>query len=179
MARAIFLDRDGVINYDAGFVHRRVDFFFLPGVVQALRSFPRSYTKVIISNQSGIGRGYYSRGAAEALNHWMLESLTAEGVRIDAIFLCPHAPEDNCTCRKPEPGLFYEAKRKLGIDFAGSWVIGDKESDVLVGKRTGCLTMLVNKNRVERANHQGVRADFRVAGLKEAAAIILSHSPAG
>lgn len=179
MGRAIFLDRDGVINYDAGFVHRRADFFFLPGVVHALRSLPHSYRKVIISNQSGIGRGYYSRRAAETLNRCMLESLMFEGVGIDAIFLCPHAPEDHCSCRKPEPGLFYEAKRELGIEFAGSWVIGDKESDVLVGKRIGCLTILVNKNRVERVNPEGVRADFRVAGLTEAAAIILSHSPAG
>jgi histidinol phosphatase-like enzyme len=75
--------------------------------------------------------------------------------------------------------LFYEAKRELGIDFEGSWVIGDKESDVLVGKRIGCLTILVNKNRVERSDSQGATADFRVAGLKEAAAIILSHSAAG
>jgi len=127
--KAIFLDRDGVVNYDAGFVHRRVDFFFLPGVIEALDSIPFEYKKIIISNQSGIGRGF----------------------------------------------LFHQAQKRFGIEFTSSWIIGDKKSDIAVGRRLKSRTILVNKNRVERNNPQKVGADFRVPGLREAVEVIRSR----
>lgn len=170
------MDRDGVINYDAGFVHRRADFLFLPGVIEALRLIPSDYEKVIISNQSGIGRGFFPLEAVQELNRWMIDYLNSCGVKIDAIFLCPHAPEDKCRCRKPKLALFHQAQRTLGIEFAGSWVIGDKESDILAGRRLKSRTILVNKNRVERRNPPKVRADFKVAGLREAVEVIRSRS---
>lgn len=173
--KAIFLDRDGVVNYDAGFVHRRVDFFFLPGVIEALDSIPFEYKKIIISNQSGIGRGFFSLEKAEELNRWMASCLKSQGVKIDAIFLCPHAPGDNCSCRKPKLELFRQAQRRFGIEFATSWVIGDRESDILAGKKLACATILVHKNRVERNNPQKVGADFRVPGLREAVEVIRSQ----
>jgi D-glycero-D-manno-heptose 1,7-bisphosphate phosphatase len=174
--KAVFLDRDGVINYDAGFVHRRLDFFFLPGVIDALRSIPADYRKIIISNQSGIGRGFFALEAVQELNRWMVSYLNSRGVKIDAIFLCPHVPEDRCRCRKPKLGLFHQAQRTLGIEFARSWVIGDKESDILAGKRLESRTILVNKNRVGRSNPPRVPADFKVAGLREAVEVIRSYS---
>ena len=170
------MDRDGVINYDAGFVHRRADFLFLPGAIEALRSIPSEYKKVVISNQSGIGRGYFSLEEVEELNRWMVNRVHSGGVKIDAILLCPHAPEDKCRCRKPKLGLFHQAQRALGIELIGSWVIGDKESDILAGKRLKSRTILVNKNRVERRNPPKVRADFKVAGLREAVEVIRSRS---
>lgn len=174
--KAVFLDRDGVINYDAGFVHRRADFLFLPGVIEALLSVPSEYKKIIVSNQSGIGRGFFSQGQARRLNDWVLRCLDSQGVVIDDLFLCPHAPHERCDCRKPRLGLYYQAQRRWAISFRDSWVIGDKESDLLAGEELGCGTVLVNRNRVESLNSPGVRPDFRVPGLKEAVEIIRAHN---
>ena len=147
MAKAIFLDRDGVINEDFGYVHRIENFHFMPGVFEALRHFKAlGYKLILITNQSGIGRGYYSEEDFQKLTNWMQERLEKEGVRLDAIYYCPHHPQQGCDCRKPEPGMITQAAKEHGIDLTNSWMIGDKPSDIEAANRAGVgHTILLKK----------------------------------
>ncbi len=136
--RAIFLDRDGVINEDRGYVHKIEDFIFLSGVFEALRAFlDMGYKLFIVTNQSGIGRGYYSEDDFKKLTDWMLDELAKKKIAIEEVFYCPHHPDEGCGCRKPEPGMIWEAAKKYGIDLKNSWMIGDKPSDIEAAKRAG------------------------------------------
>ncbi len=138
MAKAIFLDRDGVINEDLGYVHKIEDFHFVPGVFEALCHFKSlGYKLILVTNQSGIGRGYYSEEDFKKLISWMQERLEKEGVRLDAIYYCPHHPQQGCDCRKPRPGMLLQAIKEHSIDAVSSWMIGDKPSDIEAAKRAG------------------------------------------
>mgnify|MGYP001180886935 CR=1 FL=1 len=131
MQKAIFLDRDGVINVDKAYVSRMEDFEFCDGVFEALRYFQSlGYLLIIVTNQSGIGRGYYSEKDFEILTAWMLQELLHVNIKIDAVYHCPHAPEANCACRKPKSGMLKAAIEAFDIDVAQSWMIGDKPSDI-------------------------------------------------
>ena len=136
--KALFLDRDGVINEDAGYVYRREDFVFKDGIFEALRGFAQAgYALVVVTNQSGIGRGYYTLEQFDELCEFMLSEFEKEGVKIEKIYFCPHAPEADCLCRKPEPGMLLKAANELNIDLARSIMIGDKDSDVQAGQSAG------------------------------------------
>ena len=136
--KALFLDRDGVINEDAGYVYRREDFVFKEGIFEALREFAQAgYALVVVTNQSGIGRGYYTLEQFDELCGFMLGELAKEGVKIEKIYFCPHAPEADCLCRKPKPGMLLNAANELNIDLARSIMIGDKDSDVQAGQSAG------------------------------------------
>lgn len=131
MQKAIFLDRDGVINIDKAYVSKIEDFEFCEGVFEALRHFQKlGYLLIIVTNQSGIGRGYYSEEDFQTLSTWMRKQLLDAKIKLDAIYHCPHAPEVNCTCRKPKSGMFEEAIKAFAIDVRNSWMIGDKKSDM-------------------------------------------------
>ena len=133
---AAFLDRDGVINQDTGYVHRWADFSFLPGVVDALgRLQNHGFLLVIVTNQSGIGRGYFTTDDFLALTDRMLDVLRVHGVTIDGVYHCPHLPAAGaCSCRKPLPGLIERALADLPIDRDRSFIVGDKASDVAAGR---------------------------------------------
>jgi len=136
--RAVFLDRDGVVNADSGYVHRREDFRFVPGIFEALRAIAElGYRLIIVTNQSGIGRGFYSEEEFAALTEWMLAQLAGEGISIDGVFHCPHLPRDRCACRKPAPGMILEAARRLQIELRDSWLIGDRDSDIAAAHAAG------------------------------------------
>ena len=136
--KALFLDRDGVINEDAGYVYRREDFVFKDGIFEALREFAQAgYALVVVTNQSGIGRGYYTQKHFDELCGFMLDELAKEGGKIEKIYFCPHAPEALCSCRKPKPGMLIKAANELNIDLARSIMIGDKDSDVQAGQSAG------------------------------------------
>ena len=136
--KALFLDRDGVINEDAGYVYRREDFVFKEGIFAALREFVKAgYALVVVTNQSGIGRGYYTLEQFDELCGFMLGEFEKEGVKIEKIYFCPHAPEADCLCRKPKPGMLLNAANELNIDLARSIMIGDKDSDVQAGQSAG------------------------------------------
>lgn len=131
MQKAIFLDRDGVINVDKAYVSKVEDFEFCEGVFEVLRHFQSlGYLLIIVTNQSGIGRGYYNEEDFQQLTSWMCQELLHVNIKIDAIYHCPHAPEANCACRKPKSGMFQEAIKEFGIDVTASWMIGDKKSDM-------------------------------------------------
>ena len=131
MQKAVFLDRDGVINIDKKYVYKIEDFEFCRGVFEALHHFQSlGYKLIIVTNQSGIGRGYYSEEEFQKLTGWMREALLHVNINIDAVYYCPHAPEENCACRKPKSGMLEEAIRTFNIDVKDSWMIGDKRSDI-------------------------------------------------
>jgi len=130
---AAFLDRDGVINRDTGYVHRWEEFELLPGAIEALQLLSESgYTIVVVTNQSGIGRGYYSVAEFHALMRRLTDICSESGISLHYYF-CPHAPIDNrvvCSCRKPHPGMFIQASYELDIDLPNSIMIGDRLSDM-------------------------------------------------
>jgi D,D-heptose 1,7-bisphosphate phosphatase len=142
---AVFLDRDGVLNEDYGYVHTIDKFVWLPGAIKAIKHInDHGYLAILITNQSGIGRGYYPEETFWELTNWMQEQLNEQGAHLDGIYFCPHHPESAkgaflkaCDCRKPEPGMIKKAAIDWKIDLANSIVIGDKESDLEAGRRAG------------------------------------------
>ena len=139
MTRFIFLDRDGTLVRDAGYVHRLDDYELLPGVVAGLRKLTRAgYRLAIVTNQSGIGRGYYDVAAFERFQARLVGELASAGLLVEQSYHCPHRPDEGCACRKPAPGLLERARDELGADLPTSWVIGDGEADVELAMRAGC-----------------------------------------
>lgn len=136
---AVFLDRDGVIIENrADYVRSWADVTIYPqalSVLARLRELP--YKIVIVTNQSVIGRGGISQAAAEAINERLVAEIVRVGGRVDGVFMCPHAPQDGCECRKPRPGLLFQAARALAIDLSSSWMIGDALTDVMAGQAAG------------------------------------------
>jgi len=130
--KAIFLDRDGVINKDVGYLHQISKFSFIDGTIEALQYLSsKNFLLFIITNQSGIARGYYSEADFEVLSNWLLSFLKKKKIIITEILHCPHITSDNCNCRKPKTGMIDEIKIKYEIDIENSWIIGDKKSDIL------------------------------------------------
>jgi len=171
MNRAIFLDRDGTINKDIGFCCRPEDFELLPGVGKAIKILSNLRFKVIvITNQSGIARGYFSAEMLDSIHKKMRKDLFAEDAVIDAIYYCPHLPDDGCQCHKPKPGLAIQAIKEHDIDPHKCYVIGDTGSDVAIARFLGCPAINVGGERVFRGSEQ--RADFSVPDLLRAANII-------
>ena len=129
--KALFLDRDGIINIDYGYVSTIEEFTFTEGIFDLLQIFvERGYLLFIVTNQSGIGRGYYSNNDFQVLTTWMLEVLKKEGIEIEAVHHCHHAPEERCFCRKPAIGMVDAILFEHNIDLEHSWMIGDKQSDI-------------------------------------------------
>ena len=146
MTSAVFLDRDGVINVDHGYVSTWEQFEFLPGVPKALRELQDAgYLLVVVSNQSGIGRGYYSEADVASLNQAIAQHLdSAVGVTLSGFYHCPHHPTEaegefcrQCDCRKPAPGMIRQAVLDHGIDVKTSLLVGDKDSDIEAGRAAG------------------------------------------
>jgi len=150
VTKAVFLDRDGVINIDKAYVSKIEDFQFCEGVFEALTHFQNlGYLLIIVTNQSGIGRGYYTEEDFQKLTAWMRRELLHVRIKIDAIYHCPHSPEANCACRKPQSGMFLKAIKDFDIDVKKSWMIGDKSSDIEAALGAGILnTILLGKTSV-------------------------------
>jgi histidinol-phosphate phosphatase family protein len=143
-AAAVFLDRDGTVIEDADYPQDPTRVRPLPGAVEALRTLRAAGLRlVLVSNQSGLGRGYFSEREAEAVHTEVVRQFATRGVAFDGAYYCPHAPEAACACRKPEPGLLLQAARDLGLDLARSYMIGDRPSDVEAGRRVGAATILL------------------------------------
>lgn len=131
MKKAVFLDRDGVINEDSGYVSKIADFHFIDGVFEALKGFSDlGFLLIIVTNQSGISRGFYTLEEFEILNSFMLGEFQKNGILIDKVYFCPHSPEENCECRKPKAGMILRALSEFDIDPDKSILIGDKPSDI-------------------------------------------------
>ena len=142
---AIFLDRDGVINVDTGYVYLVDDFKFIDGVIDALLKLKqKGYLLVVVTNQSGIARGLFTEEQFMSLTEWMDWSLADRGVDLDGIYFCPHHPSEgsdqyrkSCTCRKPGPDMILDAVKHLDIDLTRSYMVGDKPSDMKAAINAG------------------------------------------
>ncbi|MFO8016581.1 MAG: D-glycero-beta-D-manno-heptose 1,7-bisphosphate 7-phosphatase [Candidatus Woesearchaeota archaeon] len=145
--KAVFLDRDGILNADKGYVFRPEDFEFVEGSVDALKYLKsKGYILVIITGQSGIGRGKYSLDDMKRFNRHLMDMYGREGITFDRIYYCPHHPDEGCDCRKPGFQLWQKAKKELNIDMAKSWTIGDKLDDCKAGKKAGTRTILLESD---------------------------------
>jgi D-glycero-D-manno-heptose 1,7-bisphosphate phosphatase len=152
--KAVLLDRDGVINADhEGYVTSWSQFRLLPGTLEGLRQLTAAgYRLAVVTNQAVVGRGLASAAEVEELNARMVSALAEGGARIDVVLYCPHAPEEGCACRKPQPGLLIEAGRRLGVAPADTCVIGDWVDDITAARAAGCaVPILVLTGRGRRA----------------------------
>jgi D-glycero-D-manno-heptose 1,7-bisphosphate phosphatase len=147
--KAVFLDRDGVINENrADHVKRWSEFRFLPGACEAIARLSRAGVQVfVITNQAIVNRGMVMRADVDALNERMVEEIQRRGGRIAAVVYCPHRPDEACQCRKPRPGLLLNLAQRYGVDLRQTVVIGDALTDVDAGQAAGCQTILVLTGR--------------------------------
>ncbi len=145
---AVFLDRDGTLNVDKGYVHRLQDWEWIPGAIDSLVALKKAgFLLIVITNQAGIAREYYKSADMEALHDAINHELNQHGVSIDGFYHCPHHPKfgdlRECNCRKPEPGMILQAHIDFDIDLGKSWLIGDKFSDIQAGLDAGVKSILV------------------------------------
>jgi D,D-heptose 1,7-bisphosphate phosphatase len=161
--RALFLDRDGVINIDSGYVYRRDDFQFQAGLFELCRDFQtKNYRIIIITNQSGVARGYYTEEDLQRLHEYMLDEFSQEKITITAIFYCVSADEAHPD-RKPNPGLFLKAQAIHALDMPASVSIGDKERDIIAAQRAGVGTNIL----LDEKPNAITAAEYRVKNLRE------------
>ena len=146
MRKAVFLDRDGTLIDLVPYLHDPAQVRLVPGAAEALRRLREAgWARVLVTNQSGVARGYYGLEEVERVHARLLELLRANGADLDAIEICPHHPDfgSPCDCRKPAPGMLTRAAERLGIDFRSSWVVGDRWEDIATGRPLGCRGILV------------------------------------
>lgn len=190
MKKAIFLDRDGTLNVDVGYLHQLKDLELFPYAVDALRLLKRAgYELVIVTNQSGMARGMIAPGFVEKCHEEMRRRLQAGGVDLDALYYCPHHPDGSvaglnveCRCRKPAPGMIEDAVRDHGIDPKASWVIGDKWLDVNLGRNAGARSILVRTGwgaEQEEQRPAGQKVDAVCDNLMHAVSVILASPGQG
>jgi len=184
MNKAVFLDRDGTIIEDVGYLNSPDKISFIPGSIDAVQALNRAgYKVIVISNQSGVARGHFTEDMLQTIDKVIHRGLLHGGAHIDAHYYCPHHPEhgvypymQECDCRKPNTGLILQAQNKFDIDLKDSFMIGDKATDIELGKRAGVRTALVKtgygKNEIGRAKDP----DHVAADLSEAVKWVLSTS---
>lgn len=170
--KTIFLDRDGVINKEVGYLYEIEKFEFIEGIFDACRLFEKiGFKIIIISNQSGISRGYYTKNDYEKLTSWILEEFKNNGISIFDTFYCPHSPDSVCNCRKPKPGMFLDAIKKHNINKEKSWMIGDKETDIIAANAAGINnTILVRSGH--KINENNSKSNFIIDSINESYRII-------
>ncbi|MFT4939309.1 MAG: D-glycero-D-manno-heptose 1,7-bisphosphate phosphatase [Paraglaciecola sp.] len=181
MQKALFLDRDGVINIDHGYTHKSEHFKFMPGVFSLCSRFQcEGYKIIVITNQAGIGRGFYSEQDFARLTQWMTEKFAQNLITIDGVYWCPHHPVhalgeylQNCACRKPQPGMLLQAIEEHQLNASQSVMIGDKPSDLLAAQRAGIkrrilfspdsnISVTVTDNDKSAANEVATKLDLIV-----------------
>ena len=185
MEKVIFLDRDGTLNEEVNYLHRKEDLVLLPGVPEALKAFKdQGYRLVVVTNQAGVARGYYTEDDVKELHRYMNELLEKAGAGIDAFYYCPHHPEQGypeenpaykipCECRKPKTGMIREAAERYNIDLAGSWMIGDTTMDIQTGINAGMRTALVLTGEAGNDKKYDVKPDLVCRNLLDAVEKIL------
>lgn len=183
MNRAIFLDRDGTINEDTEYLYKIEDCRFIPGALEAIALLAKTdYKIIIITGQSGIGRGYYTEEDYFILMEYMATKISEAGGRIDASYFCPHHPEKaigkykiDCNCRKPKISLVEQAKTEFDLDLNKCWMIGDKTDDIKAGENAGCKTILVLTGKAGKDNHYEIKPSYTAKSLLVAAEQIIEN----
>jgi D-glycero-D-manno-heptose 1,7-bisphosphate phosphatase len=171
----IVLDRDGTIIVDRHYLADPESLQFAAGAQAGLRTMADlGFRLVVITNQSGIARGFLSLATLEQIHERLRQMLKGAGVTLEGIYFCPHEPADECDCRKPKLGLMRQAAKELGFEMSKAIVIGDKDSDIEFGRRAGALTFRIGKPESRPAS--SAKPDYVVEGLLEAAEIIGSRS---
>ena len=170
--KTIFLDRDGVINKEINYLYKKENFEFIDGVFDACLFFQNlNYQIIIISNQSGIARGFFSEKDYHILSKWLIKQFKENGVSILDTYYCPHGPDASCNCRKPKPGMLIKAIDEYNIDVEMSWMIGDKETDIEAANLAGIKnTILVRSGHpIDETNSN---AKFIIDSIKHSTQLI-------
>lgn len=177
MYRAVFLDRDGVINEKVSYLTEKKDVRLLPGSAEGIKRLNEAeYKVVIVTNQSAVARGMLTEAQLKALNTHLLTLLKKKEAKIDGVYYCPHHPDFTgpCTCRKPEAGLLFKAAEELHIDLTKSFMVGDTKEDVKAGRTAGCATILV-RTGYGKAQEEFASADYVTDDLAGAVTLILEE----
>ncbi len=177
MNKALFLDRDGIINVDHGYVFKKENFEFVDGIFELCRlASDKGYSLIVITNQAGIARGYYNEEDFLTLSSWMKLQFKHENINIDDVFYCPHHPTEGkgellktCSCRKPEPGMIIQAAEKHNVDLKQSIFIGDKISDMQAAQNAGVYKRILVASQYD--DHQQITA-HRITSIKQASQYI-------
>lgn len=181
MSSAVFVDRDGVIIEDGDYVHRVEDLKFIPGAVEGLKNLNAAgFQIIIVTNQAGIARGFYTEDEYHAFSNQLLAILERNGVKINAVYFCPHHLTEgvgkyrvDCSCRKPRTGMLQRAASEHPIEASSSWLIGDKTSDIQAGKEFGLKTILVRTGYGGKDAQSMSEPDYVADDLLDAACLIL------
>jgi len=179
----VFIDRDGTLNVEKNYLHRYEDWEWIPGSVEMLGALREAgFLAIVVTNQAGVGRGYYDETAIARLHALVDEELLAAGSGIDAYYYCPHHPEHgevrDCNCRKPAPGMLLKAQREWNIALEDSWMVGDKLSDINAGLAASVRCILVRTGYGREEQDRCPPGVFVVADFAEAAALILRDAGA-
>lgn len=170
--KAVFLDRDGIVTKDVHYCRCPEDLELLPRVPQAIKLLnEHCYKVVILTNQSGVGRGYFNEKTLAEIHEKMKDELAKEGAVVDAIYYCPHHPDDNCSCRKPKPQLVFRAVQEHNLELQGAFMVGDRPIDIELGRQAGCRTILV---RSSPSKYVKQKPDFFAPDLTAAVDIMLA-----
>ncbi|MDP6509757.1 MAG: HAD family hydrolase [Dehalococcoidia bacterium] len=167
----MFLDRDGTINRDVPYCSRPEDMELLPGVARGIAHLNQHFKVVVVTNQSGVARGYFTEEMLGHIHRQMLRDLAREGARVDAIYYCPHHPDEGCGCRKPRPGLILSAAEELDIDLPNSYFMGDQLQGMAAAREAGCRGVLIDdlfyikRNLPREASPDYIAPDFRTGAL--------------
>ena len=183
--RVVFLDRDGTINVEVGYLAKPEDFVLIDGAAEAIKLLnDAGFAVVVVSNQSGVARGYFTEEDVMKVNDKMLFELNMKGAFVDAVYYCPHHPDFgdeeykvDCDCRKPKTGMVEKAKEELGISTEGSFVVGDHKGDIELGKNIGAKTVLLlsghGAEEAEKLENEGIAPDHTADDLISAVKYIL------
>jgi D-glycero-D-manno-heptose 1,7-bisphosphate phosphatase len=181
--KVIFLDRDGTINHDSrDYIKSRSEFKFISGSIEAIRLLTHSgFTSIVITNQSAIARKFISREELDHIHAMMKDAIVSGGGKIADIYFCPHLPTDGCECRKPAPGLMFQAQRKYNFDLSKSIMVGDSAKDIECARNAGCgKAVLVKTGKDHEAENilkaKQMVADYTAENLYDAAQWILANS---
>jgi len=177
LKKAIFLDRDGVIVEDTGYISSPAELVLFPDVIPVLKELQHSFRLIVVTNQSGVARGYFTEEDLFIINEKVIQMLADHDVGVDAIYYCPHHPKVGndeyrieCDCRKPKPGLLKLAAEEFGIELDKSFLIGDQETDIQAGRAIGIKTIKINRN--DRESPHESEADFIVNTFSEVSNLI-------
>jgi len=174
LQRFAILDRDGTIIEERNYLSAPDQVQLIPGAAEAMRGMrDDGLGLAVVTNQSGVGRGYFDLNRLNEINQRMCQLLEMEGVRLDSIYFCPHTPDDFCNCRKPKPGMIEQAAKELKFDPAQCLVVGDQETDIELGQNVGATTFLVATGYGSETNSkQLAQPDYMVNDLLEASQVM-------